>query len=249
MKSAEEVPFVTGQYTSGTATTNGVVNPFQTVQQEEVGTILKVTPTIAAEGNEVMLKISIESSSLGALLTGTTNYTTNKRQIETNVLIEDGGVVVLGGLISDQVTHTEAKVPVLGSIPLLGELFKSRSDDHTKTNLMIFIRPTIIRQQSQTAYATESKYNYMIQEEKKNQNHSLVPLLPGDRTPVLPKLPAPPTSANPGELAPASAAEKEKAAERASSGNTLPGEAPKPPSVPAPAPSTIPPTATPPNPQ
>jgi general secretion pathway protein D len=157
--------------------------------------------------------------------------------------------VVLGGLISDQVTHTENKVPVLGSIPLLGEMFKTRSDDHTKTDLMIFIRPTIIRQQSQTAYATESKYNYMIQEEKKNQNHSLVPLLPGDRTPVLPKLPAPPPPANPGQLAPASAAEKEQAAERAASGNTLPGQAPRPPAGPALPPSSIPPIATPPNPQ
>ena len=125
LKVAQEVPFVTGQFTSTGSASNGAVNPFQTIQNQEVGTILKVTPTISPEGTAVMMKLSIESSNLAPTSTSTTNPTTNKRTVTTNVLVEDGGVVVLGGLIQENNTKTESRVPLLGSIPIIGLAFKT----------------------------------------------------------------------------------------------------------------------------
>ena len=130
------------------AVTGGTVNPFQTIQREEVGTILKVTPQITPEGKAVMLKISIESSSIGQKPAGAVDLITNKRTITTNVLIEDGGIVVLGGLIEDNSVKGENRVPYLGSIPIIGQLFKTRNATSTKNNLMIFIRPKILRDQA-----------------------------------------------------------------------------------------------------
>ncbi len=132
LKSAQEVPFVTGSFSNTGGTSNGGVNPFQTIQREEVGTILKVTPTISPEGNAVMMKLSIESSSIGQKPAGAVDLVTNKRTITTNVLIEDGGVVVLGGLISQTNTRQESRVPYLGAIPLIGLAFKTRAGSVTK---------------------------------------------------------------------------------------------------------------------
>jgi hypothetical protein len=193
IKVAEEVPFITGSFAStGTANVGGQVNPFQTVQREEVGTILKVTPQIAAEGNSVVMKISIESSSVLPTSVSSVDITTSKRTITTNVLIDDGGIVVLGGLIQQSHSKSDQKVPVLGSIPLLGNLFKTRKAEGTKNNLMIFIRPKILRDGSQAAYQTDSKYNYMRDEEKRyNKGEFDVPILPPSiKKPLLP--PAPP---------------------------------------------------------
>ncbi|MGA8096984.1 MAG: type II secretion system secretin GspD, partial [Steroidobacteraceae bacterium] len=193
LKDVDEVPFVTGQYSTPTTTTTGAVTPFQTVQQEEVGIILKVTPTISAEGTSVMLKISVESSSL----VGTTSTTleepeTAKRSIDTNVLIENGGVVVLGGLIQNQQDRDNNGVPLLADIPLIGNLFKARNDDATRNDLMIFIKPTILRDQSEAADATGRDYSYML-----HQQNSVIPepfpqLLRGEPSPRLPPLPPPP---------------------------------------------------------
>jgi general secretion pathway protein D len=191
------VPFITGQYTNTAGTTGGVtagLNPFQTIQREEVGTILKITPTISAEGSQVMLKISIESSSIGTRPAGAVDLVTNKRTVSTTVLIEDGGIVVLGGLIEDDRNRGENRVPYLGNIPLIGLLFKTRSDRSTKTNLMIFIRPKILRDAAQAAYETDLKYNYM-QDQQKPILHTreALPLLPGVPPGKLPPLPpAPP---------------------------------------------------------
>ena len=151
IKVAQEVPFVTGQYAS-TGGTGNTVNPFTTVQREEVGTILKITPQITGD-NTVLLKIEQEVSSLAAnsRATGAVDLITNKRTINTNVLVDDGGLIVLGGLMSDQLTDSEQRVPGLGSIPLLGNLFKVRSSQKTKTNLLVFIRPKIIRTAEQAA--------------------------------------------------------------------------------------------------
>jgi general secretion pathway protein D len=206
LKDVDEVPFVTGQYSTPTTTTTGAVTPFQTVQQEEVGIILKVTPTISAEGNAVMLKISVESSSL----VGTTSTTleepeTAKRSIDTNVLIENGGVVVLGGLIQNQQDRDNNGVPLLADIPLLGNLFKARNDSATRNDLMIFIKPTILRDQFQAADATRTNYSYML-----HQQNSVIPepfpqLLRGEPAPRLPPLPPPPapsTPSAPNPLAP-----------------------------------------------
>jgi len=173
------VPFVTGQFTNTTAVTGGTVNPFQTIQREEVGTILKVTPTISPEGSAVMLKISIESSSIGQKPAGAVDLVTNKRTITTAVLIEDGGVVVLGGLIEDNSVKGENRVPYLGNIPILGLLFKTRNATSTKNNLIMFIRPKILRDQAQAAFETDLKYNYMRDQQRSLDQREVLPLLPG----------------------------------------------------------------------
>ncbi|MBV8496161.1 MAG: type II secretion system secretin GspD, partial [Gammaproteobacteria bacterium] len=216
LKVAQEVPFITGQFTNTTAVTGGAVNPFQTIQREEVGTILKITPTISSEGTQVMLKISIESSSIGTRPAGAVDLVTNKRTVSTTVLIEDGGVVVLGGLIEDDRSKSETRVPYLGNIPLIGLLFKTRSDTSNKTNLMIFIRPKILSEPSAAAYETGLKYNYMQDQQKPILHpHEALPLLPGVPPGKLPPLPPPPpppaTSGNrqaspPATAAPAAAA-------------------------------------------
>jgi general secretion pathway protein D len=193
LKVAQEVPFITGSYSTATGTsTSSTVNPFETVQRQEVGTILKVTPQIAAEGDSVVLKISVESSSVAATSVSTVDITTNKRTVSTNVLIEDGGIVVLGGLISDTTTRSEQRVPLLGSIPFIGMLFKTRDYSRTRNNLMIFIRPKILRTPVQTAVETGAKYNYMLDEQRKADKRDGAPLLPDETQPTLPPLPAMP---------------------------------------------------------
>jgi general secretion pathway protein D len=207
LKVAQEVPFVTGQFTNTTAVTGGTVNPFQTIQREEVGTILKVTPTISPEGSAVMLKISIESSSIGQKPAGAVDLVTNKRTITTTVLIEDGGVVVLGGLIEDNSVKGENRVPYLGNIPLIGLLFKTRNATSTKNNLILFIRPKILRDPAQAAFETDLKYNYMLDQQKDLERREVLPLLPGVSRGKLDPPPPPPQPGNPtpagGSAAPA----------------------------------------------
>lgn len=212
IKVAQEVPFITGSFTNTGAGNGGSVNPFQTVQREEVGTILKVTPQIAAEGNSVVMKISIESSSVGAPVSNV-DITTNKRTITTNVLIEDGGVVVLGGLIQNESTKGESRVPYLGNIPLIGLLFKTRTGGSTKNNLMIFIRPKILRDPLQAAYETDSKYNYMRDRQTQYNQFELLPMIPNVKKPLLPPAPPPPAY-DPNERAISSPDEKARAAAR-----------------------------------
>jgi general secretion pathway protein D len=201
LKVAQEVPFITGQYTNSASNTGGItsgVNPFQTIQREEVGTILKITPTISAEGTQVMLKISIESSSIGVKPAGAVDLVTNKRTVTTTVMIEDGGIVVLGGLIENDYTKGENRVPYLGNIPIIGLLFKTRSESSTKNNLMIFIRPQILRDGAQAAYQTDLKYNYMRDQQKGLKTKEILPLLPGVSRGQLPDLP----QGAPGDQAP-----------------------------------------------
>jgi general secretion pathway protein D len=249
LKSAQEVPFVTGQFSNTGTATNGAVNPFQTIQREEVGTILKVTPTISPEGTAVMMKISIESSSIGQRPAGAVDLVTNKRTASTSVLIEDGGVVVLGGLTTTSNQRQEARVPILGSIPIIGLAFKTRSATTEKDNLMIFIRPKILRDQAQAAYETDLKYNYMQDQQKSFEHREIPPLLPGEHQPLLPPLPPPPPPGT--QAAPISNEEKAKAADASGkAGDTLvqpaPAQpAPTPPPAPAaPAPNGAPPQSS-----
>ena len=137
-----EVPFVTGSYTN-TGVGNGASNPFQTIERESVGVTLKVTPQIN-EGNAVVMDIVQEVSTLAPSLIAS-DLITNERKIETMVLANDGNIVVLGGLVSDEIQDDSQGVPVLSSIPLVGRLFRSDSVKVTKQNLLVFIRPTIIR--------------------------------------------------------------------------------------------------------
>ena len=191
IKVAQEVPFLTGQYANTGSQVPGV-NPFQTIQREEVGNILKITPSIASEGDLVILKIQQEASNVAANNFNAVDLVTNKRTITTNVLIEDGGIIVLGGLIADQVTGSEQRVPILGRIPLIGELFRVRNTQRHKSNLMFFIRPKILRDGMQTAVETNTKYNNLRDQQLKMHNGK-APLLPFEKQPVLEPPPPPPT--------------------------------------------------------
>ncbi len=241
VKVADEVPFVTGQYTSASTAVAGSVTPFQTIQREEVGTILKITPYIN-EGDAIRLKIELESSSVipkNSGPQGAVDLTTSKRTVSTNVLIEDGGIIVLGGLISNEYDRTSTQVPGLGSIPIIGNLFKDRSATHTKKNLMIFIRPQILRDGTQTAIETNSKYNYIREEQRQvGGRDDVIPLLPGVSSPILPKLPPPP----PAGTTPAGQAGQPASHDGSALGQPkyqLPATNPKPP-PPVPHPSGVP---------
>jgi general secretion pathway protein D len=203
VKVTQEIPLITGSFSSTTASVSGTTSPFQTIQREEVGTILKVTPHIN-EGNSVQLKIEQEDSSPGAKLTDSADISTNKRSIKTTVLIEDGGIIVLGGLISDTVTESEDRVPGLGAIPIIGNLFKSRSGSRQKKNLVVFIRPRIMRDADSTESASEAAYNEMRRSQQ-NLNGGHITLLPGQKQPAVPAIPTgialppapPPSETNP----------------------------------------------------
>ena len=247
LKVAQEVPFVTGQFTNTTAVTGGTVNPFQTIQREEVGTILKVTPTISPEGSAVMLKIAIESSSIGQKPAGAVDLVTNKRTISTTVLIEDGGVVVLGGLIEDNSVKGENRVPYLGNIPLIGLLFKTRNATSTKNNLILFIRPKILRDQAQAAYETDLKYNYMRDQQKGLNEREALPLLPGVQRGKLEPLPPPPPPGTGPTVLPAKEGPTTPNMSSAPSKGSAPAGTPATPGAPAPD-SNAAPAASPPPP-
>jgi general secretion pathway protein D len=188
VKVTQEIPLITGSYQSSTAAVNGTTSPFETIQREEVGTILKVTPHIS-ENNVIQLKIEQEDSAPGAKLADSADISTNKRSIKTTILIEDGGIIVLGGLMQDTVTESEDRIPVLGAIPLLGNLFKSRSGSRQKSNLLVFLRPRILRDQAATQEVSTEKYNE-IRGEEKALHKGKITLLPGERQPSIPAIPA-----------------------------------------------------------
>jgi len=153
----ENVPFVTGSFTNTGSTDPS--NPFQTIERQDVGLTLRVTPQVN-EGDTIKLDLEQETSSVipGSEVTG---ITTRKRSIKTSVLVDDGGILVLGGLIQETVSEGESKVPLLGDIPLLGSLFRSTSSNKSKQNLMVFLRPSILRDDTAAAYITNEKYNYL----------------------------------------------------------------------------------------
>ena len=154
----QEVPFVTGSF-SNTGGAGGAINPFQTVEREQVGLTLKITPQINA-GNAIRLKIDQEVSSVSDS-TQAVDLITNNRNINTVVIVEDAAILVLGGLIQEELREKEQRVPFLGRIPVIGALFRSTSTQKVKTNLMFFIRPTILRDGVQASFETNAKYNYI----------------------------------------------------------------------------------------
>ena len=178
----QQVPFVTGSYTN-TGVGNGASNPFQTIERQSVGVTLKVTPQIN-EGDAVVMDITQEVSSLGPALIAS-DIITNERKIETMVLANDGNIVVLGGLVEDKVTDSSEGVPVLSSIPLLGRLFRSDAVEVTKQNLLVFIRPTIIRNDEDLAGATAEKYRFIRDPQMERRDRGLMFLDDGN-LPVLP---------------------------------------------------------------
>lgn len=175
----EEVPVITGS----TAGSNND-NPFQTVDRKEVGIKLKVVPQIN-EGNSVQLNIEQEVSNvLGA--NGAVDVRFAKRQLNTSVIVEDGQMIVLGGLIDERALESESKVPLLGDIPVLGHLFKSTSTQVEKKNLMVFIKPTIIRDGMTADGITQRKYNFIRAEQLYKAEQGLK-LMDDSHIPVLPK--------------------------------------------------------------
>ncbi len=176
------VPFVTGQYVTNGGNNN---NPFQTIEREDVGLKLNIRPQVS-EGGSVKLDIYQEVSSIDeSRSTPTTGIVTNKRAIDTSVLVDDGEIIVLGGLLEENVTVTSNNVPGLSSIPVLGELFKYESRKRTKTNLMVFLRPYVVRDANRSASVTLDRYDYMRRAQAATQpgNHWL---LPDAQAPMLP---------------------------------------------------------------
>lgn len=174
----QEVPIITGSTTSGNNS-----NPFQTVDRQEVGIKLKVTPQIN-DGTAVQLTIEQEVSSVSGATA--VDISVNKRAINTTVIADDGGMVILGGLIDEDVQESVSKVPLLGDIPILGHLFKSTNTTRRKRNLLVFIRPTILRDSRSMNELSHAKYNF-IRGEQNNQRDDGIDLMPFEETPVLPE--------------------------------------------------------------
>jgi general secretion pathway protein D len=181
----QNLPFVTGSFT-GTGSTDPN-NPFQTIERQDVGLTLKVTPQIN-EGDTVKLVLEQETSSV---IPGTVEQgiATRKRSIKTSVLVDDGGILILGGLMQEEVTDTESKVPLLGDIPVLGFLFRSQGTTKSKANLMVFLRPSILRDHNDAALVTNEKYNYLrgIESEAYDKENESYGLLKG-AAPTLPPI-------------------------------------------------------------
>lgn len=181
----QEVPFLSGSYANtGTSSSSGTVNPFQTVNREEVGLTLKITPQINT-GDTIKLKIDLESSSLATAVSGAVDLVTNKRTLSNTVSVESGQILVLGGVLDDNLTESQNKIPLLGDIPLLGNLFKYRSVTRTKRNLMMFIRPAILTKKEDIDYYTRRKYD-QVRDAQIGTSTKKVPLIGGSRPTLQP---------------------------------------------------------------
>ncbi len=183
---AENVPFITGSY-ANTGTAAPGVNPFQTIERQDVGLILKVKPQIS-EGGTIRMSIYEEASAVKEQTTSSpTGIITTKRSVETDVLIDDGSIIVLGGLVQDQIATVVEKVPVLGDIPVLGHLFRYETRISKKTNLMLFLRPYVIRNADDSRSLTVQRYDMMrkLERETAPEPHFALPTFEG---PVLPEL-------------------------------------------------------------
>jgi general secretion pathway protein D len=190
----QNVPFITGSYS--TPTTAGA-NPFQTIERKDVGITLKVKPQISESGT-VKLNIYQEVSSV-TKTDPQSGPTTNKRSIESNVLVEDGSIIVLGGLLSEDYVGANSQVPGFGDIPVIGWLFKSESRSRTKKNLMVFLRPVVMRDAAATEALSNNRYQQMMGLQQ-NAQPGFNPILGSGNSPVLPPAPAPKpkTEAKPG---------------------------------------------------
>lgn len=178
----QNVPFITGQFTNSGG--NGAtVNPFQTIERQDVGLTLRVKPQVS-EGGIVKLGIFQEVSSV-VDSTNVSGIITNKRSIESNVLVESGNIIVLGGLVEDRVTGNEEKVPGLGDVPVLGQFFRYDNRRRQKTNLMVFLRPVVVRNEDQAQSIVTNRYDYMRKLQQENQPEKRF-ALPDMQAPVLP---------------------------------------------------------------
>ena len=166
----QEIPITTGESLGSNNT-----NPFRTTSREEVGIKLTVKPQIN-EGNSVILEIKQEVSGVAGPLTGTTDLITNKRTIETTVLVDNNQIIVLGGLVDEDIQEDIQRVPVLGSIPILGKLFQSSSESKVKKNLMVFLRPKILVDSESVSQISTEKYNFIKAEQLLKQQSKLIDL-------------------------------------------------------------------------
>ena len=201
----QNVPFVTGQYTNNNSN-SGSVNPFQTIERKDVGLTLRVKPQISENGTIKMNIFQEVSSVQASSVNSTTGLITNKRTIESTVLVDDGAIVVLGGLLQDEYAGNQEKVPGLGDVPIFGNLFKSENRSRRKTNLMVFLRPVVLRDARDTANLSMDRYELMrgAQQQAQPAGNALVPVNQG---PVMPEAatqpPAqPPSSPSPSESTP-----------------------------------------------
>jgi general secretion pathway protein D len=166
----QNVPFVTGQFTNtGSGGNNGSVNPFQTIERKDVGLTLRVKPQISENGTIKMTIFQEVSSVLASSVNSTSGLITNKRTIESTVLVDDGAIVVLGGLLQDEYAGNEEKVPGLGDVPIFGNLFKSETRNRKKTNLMVFLRPVVMRDSRETSSLALDRYELMRAIQKDSQ--------------------------------------------------------------------------------
>jgi len=156
----QNVPFVTGQYTNNNSS-SGSVNPFQTVERKDVGITLRVKPQISENGTVKMQIFQEVSSVQASSVNSATGLITNKRSIESNVLVDDGAIVVLGGLLQDEYSGNQEKVPVVGDVPIFGNLFRSETRSRKKTNLMVFLRPVVVRDAAATDTLSMDRYELM----------------------------------------------------------------------------------------
>ena len=194
----QNVPFVTGQFTN-TGASGGSVNPFQTIERKDVGLTLRVKPQISENGT-IKLQIFQEVSSVQlSTLNAPNGPTTNKRSIESNVLVDDGSIVVLGGLLQDEYAGNQEKVPVVGDVPFFGNLFKTETRSRKKTNLMVFLRPVVVRDATQGDALSLDRYDLMrLQQDSAQPAPSrVVPVNSGPMLPPLRTEPRPVTPVQP----------------------------------------------------
>ena len=185
----QNVPFVTGQFTN-TGAANGSVNPFTTIERKDVGLTLRVRPQINENGTIKMIVFQETSTVQAGTENATNGPTTNKRSIESSVLVEDGGLVMLGGLLSDNFSNNIDKVPLAGDIPVLGNLFKSENRSRQKTNLMMFLRPIVLRDAATSTGLANERYDMMrtLQGQLQPSDHPFLNNV--DAAPVMAEQPA-----------------------------------------------------------
>ena len=185
----DNVPFVTGSYAN--TGNNGTVNPFNTVERKDVGLMLKVRPQIGENGT-VKMAIYQEISKIDrSTLSNATGPTTSKRAVESNVVVDDGSIIVIGGLLEDTYSQGEDKVPLMGDLPVVGNLFKSENRSRRKTNLMIFLRPIVVRDNATNDALVVDRYDAIRALQQNTQPAPSLMMGTVSGAPVLPPLPAP----------------------------------------------------------
>jgi general secretion pathway protein D len=198
----QNVPFVTGQFTNTGGGNNGAVNPFQTIERKDVGLTLRVRPQISENGTVKMQIFQEVSSVQASSVNSPSGLITNKRSIESSVLVDDGAVVVLGGLLQDEYSGNQEKVPVLGDVPFFGNLFKSETRSRKKTNLMVFLRPVVVRDAQKSDSLSLDRYD-MMRGLQMNAQPARSLVLPINEAPVFPPLAPPGSPMSRGTMPPA----------------------------------------------